>query len=31
MRVDNPKIIPPRREMKVKVWECGERGWVKGG
>ena len=32
VRVDDAKIMPPRRgEMKVRVWECGERGWVKGG
>ena len=31
-RVDAAKIMPPGRgEMKVRVWECGVRGWVKGG
>ena len=30
VRVDDAKIMPPRRgEMKVRVWECGERGWVR--
>ena len=30
--MDDTKIMPPRREeMKVRVWECGVRGWVKGG
>ena len=30
--MDDAKIMPPRRgEMKVRVWECGVRGWVKGG
>ena len=28
--MDDAKIMPPRRgEMKVRVWECGERGWVR--
>ena len=24
-------MAPRKAEMKVRVWECGERGWETGG